>query len=87
VLCRWRGDGTTRLGLAVSRKTARRAVDRNRIKRRVREGFRLRQGLLSGLDIVVIARPGIARYGNDELQRSLATHWSRLEKLKPRPRG
>ncbi|MPS47435.1 MAG: ribonuclease P protein component [Methylobacillus sp.] len=44
-----------RLGLVVGRKTARRAVDRNYIKRVMRELFRVNQHQLPGLDLV--ARP------------------------------
>ena len=42
-----------RLGLAVSRKAARNAVGRNRVRRQVRESFRLSQARLAGLDVVV----------------------------------
>ncbi len=42
-----------RLGLAVSRKAAHNAVGRNRVRRQVRESFRLNQGRLAGLDVVV----------------------------------
>src|SRR5947209_4675977 len=38
-----------RLGITVSRKTANRAIDRNRAKRILRESFRLRASLLEGL--------------------------------------
>jgi len=47
--------GVTRLGVAVSRKAARGSVERNRLKRRLREAFRLERGRLPpGLDLVVI---------------------------------
>ena len=47
----------SRLGMAVSRKTMRHAVDRNRFKRRLRELFRHRQHDFSHpVDVVVIAR-------------------------------
>lgn len=48
-----------RLGLAVSRRAGN-AVARNRIKRRTREWFRHHRALLSGLDVVVSARPQAA---------------------------
>ncbi|NJN51402.1 MAG: ribonuclease P protein component [Gammaproteobacteria bacterium] len=42
-----------RLGLVVGKRQLRRAVDRNRIKRLVRESFRTREPGLPDLDIVV----------------------------------
>ena len=70
--------GYARLGLAVSRKAASLAVARNRIKRVVRESFRLTQYRLPALDIVVIARPQITRQHNAVLFLSLERHWRRL---------
>jgi ribonuclease P protein component len=55
--CPSAADGP-RLGLIVGRRVARRAVDRNRVKRVVRESFRRAQARLPLLDIVVqLARP------------------------------
>ena len=52
--------GDARLGLAVSRKLGG-AVERNRLKRRLRAAFEeLREGLPAGHDYVLIARPGLA---------------------------
>jgi ribonuclease P protein component len=48
--------GRARLGLSVSKKIARRAVDRNRVRRILREAFRLRRKELpTNLDLVLIA--------------------------------
>ena len=44
------------MGLAIAKKCARRAVDRNRLKRLVRESFRLERLGLPGLDLVVMCR-------------------------------
>jgi ribonuclease P protein component len=50
----------SRLGLAVSRKVGG-AVERNRVKRRLRAAFdQLQDSLPCGLDFVLIARPGLA---------------------------
>lgn len=47
----------SRLGIAITKKVAPRSVDRNRVKRRIREIFRLyRTLLIKNLDIVVVAR-------------------------------
>lgn len=69
-----------RLGLAISRKVAKSAVARNRIKRLVRESFRTHQGHLDALDIVVLARPGLGEFSNKELATALVTLWTRLNK-------
>ena len=53
-------DGGPRLGLAVSRQIGG-AVERNRLKRRLRSSFdELAKGLPAGQDFVLIARPGLA---------------------------
>lgn len=49
----WRPDGPARLGILVSRKHSPRAARRNAMKRCIREAFRLEQGRLGALDILV----------------------------------
>ncbi len=49
-------DARPRLGLAISKKVTRLAVDRNRFKRVARETFRLAQGHLDNWGFVVMAR-------------------------------
>ncbi len=47
-----------RLGLVVPKKILARAVDRNRVKRILREVFRLRQRTLGGMDMIVRVKKG-----------------------------
>lgn len=64
-------DGGPRLGLAVSRKVDPRAVGRNRIKRVMRETFRVHRADLADGDYVIVARVGAARLGEPELRAAL----------------
>ena len=73
--------GFPRLGLAISKKHAKRAVDRNRIKRLIRESFRLNQASLPAADFVVMAKPITKSATNQAIFDSLAIHWNRLAKL------
>ena len=66
-----------RVGLTVSRRVSKRAVQRNRIKRQIRESFRLRQAELSSIDFVVTAKVGSAEQVSKMLREELDKLWSR----------
>lgn len=68
-----------RLGITVSRKVSPRAVQRNRIKRQVRESFRQHRLTFCGVDLVVIARPPAAGTDNKTLRAALQQHWERIQ--------
>lgn len=72
--------GHPRIGVTVSKKRAKTAVQRNRIKRQVRETFRLRQHKIPGFDIVVIAKQGIVDLDNPDLRDTLNYLWRKLAK-------
>ena len=67
-----------RLGLAIAKKSIRKAVDRNVIKRAVRENFRLQQHTLINIDVVVLARRDAANASPQVLRKSLDRHWLKL---------
>ncbi len=69
-----------RLGLAISKKNIKRAVDRNLIKRIIRESFRLHQQELKGLDIVVMSRATTNTQNSKRLHQSLIRHWQQIIK-------
>lgn len=75
---------TPRLGLVVAKKHARLAVQRNRIKRLLRESFRRHQSVLAGLDIIALARPGLWQMDNQTLIATIEAQWQRLLKQKQR---
>lgn len=74
-----------RLGLTVAKRFAKRAVDRNRIKRIARETFRRQRHDLAGLDLVLIARNGVAELSREQLHDALNVLWRRAAALKPEP--
>ena len=61
-----------RLGIIVGKKHVYLSVERNRLRRLIREGFRtiLKPGL--GIDLIVLVRPGINKNKN---------HWLLLKNL------
>lgn len=78
LLVRNNGLDHPRLGLVIGKKSVKLAVERNRIKRLIRDSFRLHQDFLSGLDIVVIARKELAELDNPQLHAQFAKLWRRL---------
>jgi ribonuclease P protein component len=71
VLLRPNRTKQTRLGITVTKKIGK-AVKRNRIKRHVREFFRLnKHSLPPGCDVVVIARMGAAELTGKNIAREL----------------
>jgi ribonuclease P protein component len=75
-----KGPGPARLGIVVTRKLGN-AVQRNRVKRLVRECFRLSPGLLpDGVDCVVIARDGAHDLWLADVQREWTSARSSIQK-------
>ncbi|MCP1372797.1 ribonuclease P protein component [Dyella lutea] len=77
--------GHARLGLAISKRVSKRAVERNRIKRLVRESFRRIRHQLPAIDLVVMAREQAAHLPGTELLAELDLLWRKLLPLKPDP--
>ncbi len=70
--------GAPRLGLAVSVKNAGNSVERNRLRRTIRESFRLHQHELPPVDLVVSARARAREASGEELRASLALLWKKV---------
>ena len=67
-----------RLGLTIAKKRVKKASSRNRLKRLIRETFRLRQHQLPNIDIVVMAKNGADKLDNLELNKHLDKLWRKI---------
>lgn len=72
------GLGQARLGLAISKRVSKLAVERNRLKRLLRESFRHARTALPAVDVVVMARGDAAAQSNQELLTEARVLWQRL---------
>ena len=79
ILCRANDEGFARLGMAVSKKNLPRAVDRNRVKRIIRESFRQSIGNIA-VDVVVLTRNPIVNMDNTQIFKQLDWMWHRVNK-------
>ena len=71
--------GLARLGLAVASKPFGGSVPRNRIRRLIRESFRLRQHDLPDVDLVVSARSAAKAASPAQLRASLEGLWDKVK--------
>lgn len=68
----------SRLGLIVGKKKIGHAVDRNRVKRRLRESFRLKQVEFADLDIVALVRSDSGPSEDNQLSMQIGALFDRL---------
>ena len=71
------GTETSRLGLVIGKKNVPTAVARNKIKRVVRETFRLIE-LPVAVDLVFLARKDLGKLSSTELATLIKQSWGRL---------
>ena len=85
VLARLNDLDHPRLGMVIGKKSVKLSVERNRLKRQIRESYRHSQEALSGWDIVVVARKGLGDLENTELAQQFGKLWKRLARNKVVP--
>ena len=78
VLFRRNEKSYTRLGIIVGKRVANRAVTRNRIKRVIREYFRITQERWMGIDVLIIARQHCDTLDNVALREGIDKLWLKL---------
>lgn len=71
--------GYARIGLIFSKKNLKLAVQRNRVKRQIRESFR-QQTDLPGFDLVVLGRQGLGILDNPSMRTAIDSLWHRFRK-------
>jgi ribonuclease P protein component len=69
--------GQARLGLVLSKKVIAKAHDRNRVKRLLRESFRLNKHL-PAVDVVILARPAVLKTPPQQIRTQLDKLWDAL---------
>lgn len=70
-----------RMGIITAKRNVRLAVARNRVRRVIREYFRLNQASLPAVDLVFIAKKGSHAVDSKELRQCLAAMIKRLSIL------
>ena len=69
-----------RLGIAAPKRYIKTAVQRNRIKRFIRESFRINQGRLSNKDVVILVRRPVEN--EHKVRVDLKTIWIKASEIK-----
>ncbi|MCV2886542.1 ribonuclease P protein component [Aestuariibacter sp. AA17] len=80
LLARKNESNHPRIGITLSKKRVRKAHDRNRLKRLIRESFRLNQHNLPDIDIVVVGKSQLDTLSNEQVYQLLSKLWKKLSK-------
>lgn len=78
LLARINTSKNPRLGITLAKKRVKLAHDRNRLKRVIRESFRLQRHSFPNIDIVVVGKSGLDKLSNQELFSLLSKLWKKL---------
>jgi len=78
LLARFNTSDNPRLGITLAKKRVKYAHDRNRLKRVIRESFRLQRHSFPNIDIVVVGKSGLDKLSNQELSFLLSKLWKKL---------
>ncbi len=68
-----------RIGIITAKKIAKKAVDRNKIRRVIRESFRLAKNQLNNIDLIIIARHECGKLDQIALRKETDHLWKKLQ--------
>ena len=71
-------DKNSRIGFAIAKKRIKLAVQRNRIKRVIRNSYRLKQHKLPPVDMVIMAKSGIEKLENKAIHQQIEILWQKI---------
>lgn len=75
ILARVTQPHSARVGLIIAKKNVKKAVQRNRLKRQIRQAFRTHKELLDRLDLVVLAKKDADTLSNPAVASQLTHLW------------
>lgn len=78
ILSRVSANNEAQIGIIVAKKHVKLAVQRNRIKRLLRESFRYKRESIPKLEIVILAKKGVDRLENKACHEELEFVWRKL---------
>jgi ribonuclease P protein component len=78
-LARKRSSSNPRLGIIVAKKNVRLAVNRNRVKRLLRESFRIHKREIPCYDIVMLAKHSSNNADAEKISKELQYVWRKLK--------
>ena len=78
ILARLNSLSHPRLGIIIANRNVKTAIARNRLKRIIRDSFRLQQHNIPGVDIIVLGYKGLDKARNEELHTWLEKKWQQL---------
>jgi ribonuclease P protein component len=78
--------GTVRFGILISAKISKKAVERNKVRRRIREVLKKNLEKLDSCDMVIITLKGIIKNTYAEIEQSIVFQLKRLRLINDHPK-
>lgn len=85
LLAQHQNSESARIGFVIGKKNVRKSVQRNRIRRVIRESFRHRRRDIPALDIIVLVRKGADQFDNEQIGKQLDYLWRKLRQRAEKP--